>query len=649
MGLMDKAKIAQNPPSEPVSESPQKVEPQPQINLTQKRVIEDKDNSLDTLKDSIRNELLQLQSGAEVVTKIDDIFTLIKERNKISISGIATQLNIPKKYVETIVSFLEESSLVSITYPIIFLQSPYVTFKSDTKNTVSEEIVDPNKKLLEKYVVMSDYVVADVHVWSVPMESTPIYQIVPHELGVATSAVLKQLVDELAEQIPVFSNEISDPKKALEFKLLVFEKAKKIVEKYIHYEQESIRHMLSGVLLHQSFGLGDLEVLMADNWLEEVAINGHNEPVSVYQKRYGWLKTTTKFSESAQIYNLAAQIARRAGKQINSLTPIMDAHLSTGDRVAATLFPVSTDGDTITIRRFSRNPWTVVHMIDEKNHTMSKEIVAFLWLAIQYELNMLIVGGTASGKTSVLNTLASLIPPTNRVISIEDTREISLPEPLHWNWVPLSSKSANAEGQGEVSMLDLMVASLRMRPDRIIVGEIRRKQQAEAMFEAMHTGHSVMATMHADTSEQVKHRLTQPPIDIPENELEALQLIAVQYRDRRKGARRTLEVAELLPGGGTGDKINLNYLYRWRARGDKFVKDESSIRVVEDLNLHTGMTHKDIDNDLHDKIDILDWLVNSKIYDIDKLGHIMRIYYKYPELLFDTIKDKGGFTNLPTQ
>jgi flagellar protein FlaI len=243
----------------------------------------------------------------------------------------------------------------------------------------------------------------------------------------------------------------------------------------------------------------------------------------------------------------------------------------------------------------------------------------------------------------VLNTLSSLIPPTNRIISIEDTRELSLPEALHWNWVPLASKSANAEGQGEVTMLDLMVASLRMRPDRIVVGEIRRKAQAESMFEAMHTGHSVAATMHADTAEQVKRRLTQPPIDIPENEIQALQLVLVQYRDRRRGIRRTLEVAELLPGAAD-EKVNLNYLYRWRPRRDVFVKDEESIRVIEDMNLHTGMTQNEIEQDLANKSDILQWMLDNKITDVDKVGHVMRIYYKYPQLLIDTVSDKGGST-----
>ena len=471
------------------------------------------------------------------------------------------------------------------------------------------------------------------------------YQVVPHKLSLGSQALLVELMEDLVKEIPVKLEDITDPRRVLELKELFFNKARDSIKKAIPEADERLQKVLAGSLLHYSYGLADIEIIMADNWLEEIAVNGVNEPISIYHRRYGWLKTSTHFKSETEIYNFASQIGRKVGKEINSLNPIMDAHLLTGDRVAATLFPISTGGNTITVRRFARNPWTVAHMIDPRNPTMSKEIMAFLWLAIQYELNMLVVGGTASGKTSVLNTLVSMIQPTNRIISIEDTREIQLPEALHWNWIPMNSRSANPEGLGEVTMLDLMIASLRMRPDRIIVGEIRRKNQAEALFEAMHTGHSVYATMHADTAEQTRRRLIQPPIEIPENETQALHLVVVQYRDRKRGIRRTLEVGEIMPS--TAEQgIKVNYLYRWRPRRDRFEKDNESIRVVEDLNLHTGMTVRDIEEDLAQKEMILQWMIDNDIRDIDKVGQIMRIYYKYPKLLLDTVMDKGKIPNV---
>lgn len=233
--------------------------------------------------------------------------------------------------------------------------------------------------------------------------------------------------------------------------------------------------MLSGVVLHEMYGLGEIEILIGDEMLEEIAINSAKTPITVYHRVHGWLKTNMLPGDEEEILNYASQIGRKIGREITNLTPILDAHLLSGDRVNATLSPISSEGNTITIRRFARKPWTIVDFIG-KAHTMNSEMAATLWLAMQYELNILIAGGTASGKTSALNSMLALVPSYHRIISIEDVREIVLPKFLEWNWIPLVTRSPNSEGLGEVTMLDLMITSLRMRPDRIIVGEIRRKR-----------------------------------------------------------------------------------------------------------------------------------------------------------------------------
>ncbi len=491
-----------------------------------------------------------------------------------------------------------------------------------------------NRKLIDAYVVISDKVPAQIHIWDDKAEAVPIYEISFPHVGKATLALLENLRDELALKIPVEVENIIDANKAEELKQEFFQRIKEVVKQKLGTSEEET-DVLAGVLLHEMYGLGDVEVMMADNMLEELAINGSKEPITVYHKKHGWCKTNKFVKDETEVYNLSSQIGRKVGNEINTLNPIMDAHLLSGDRVASTIFPISTLGNTITIRRFARNPWTAVHFLDPKIKTLSIDIAAFLWLAMQYELNILVAGGTASGKTSMLNSLCTFIPPTQRIISIEDTREIFLPKELHWNWVPLTSRLPNPEGEGEVTMLDLMVASLRMRPDRIVVGEVRRRKQAEAMFEAMHTGHSVYATIHADTVQQVKRRLIEPPIEIPKAEIEALQLILIQYRDRRRGLRRTLELAEVLVGEGAD--LGLNYLYRWDPRTDTFSKISESIRVFDDLNLHTGMTPKEINHDLEEKRKILEWMLKNNIKDVDEVGPIMRCYYKTPDILLDAI------------
>jgi type IV secretory pathway ATPase VirB11/archaellum biosynthesis ATPase/intein/homing endonuclease len=166
-------------------------------------------------------------------------------------------------------------------------------------------------------------------------------------------------------------------------------------------------------------GLGKVEVLLKDENLEEIVINNSQEPLWVYHKRFGWLKTNIVIKSDLEIYNYASMIGRKVGRQITSLNPLMDAHLTTGDRVNATLFPISTKGNTITIRKFARKPWTITDLI--KNNTISKEVASLLWLAIQYEMNVLVSGGTATGKTSILNVLTTFIPPNHRIVSIEDS------------------------------------------------------------------------------------------------------------------------------------------------------------------------------------------------------------------------------------
>ena len=152
----------------------------------------------------------------------------------------------------------------------------------------------------------------------------------------------------------------------------------------------------------------------------------------------------------------------------------MDAHLKTGDRVNATLSPISSKGNTITIRKFAVRPWTITDFV--KENTISYEAAALLWMAVQNELSIIIAGGTASGKTSMLNGIANFFPPNQRILSLEDTRELVLPKILHW--VPLETRLPNPEGKGGITMFDLVVNSLRMRPDRVLVGEIRKRAEA---------------------------------------------------------------------------------------------------------------------------------------------------------------------------
>ena len=266
------------------------------------------------------------------------------------------------------------------------------------------------------------------------------------------------------------------------------------------------------------------------------------------------------------------------------------------------------------------------------NKTCNLDVAALLWLATEYEMNMLISGGTASGKTVLLNACMPFIPPNHRIVSVEDTRELMLPEFLYWT--PLVTRIANPEGKGEVSMLDLLVNSLRMRPDRIILGEMRRKEEATVLFEAMHTGHSVYATVHADSAAETVSRLTNPPLSVPANLLRAVNLNIVMFRDRKRGIRRVTQVAEFEAGQKRAD---VNILYRYVPERDKIVKHSESSRFFEDVSRNTGMSHIQINKNLDEKRDILNWLVKNDIRDLNDLGRVMNHYYNNKEGLIKAI------------
>lgn len=271
---------------------------------------------------------------------------------------------------------------------------------------------------------MLDSYYIDLGIFSVKVEIkedkkkfVPVYKVKFPRLDEGTEAIYQEIRDRLISQIKVVSYEISERREELkkEFK----EKAEKEIEKLLPGIDDQTRKYLVGRLVQEMLGLGKLEIVLADANLEEVVINSSQEPIQVYHKKYGWLETNLDLKSEEEIANYASIIGRSIRKQITNLNPLLDAHLPTGDRVNATLYPVSNEGNTITIRKFRKVPWTITEFI--ANNTVNVDVVALLWFAIQYELNILISGGTGTGKTSFLTTLMPFIPPNQRIISIEDS------------------------------------------------------------------------------------------------------------------------------------------------------------------------------------------------------------------------------------
>ncbi|RLG19267.1 hypothetical protein DRN67_03170 [Candidatus Micrarchaeota archaeon] len=490
-------------------------------------------------------------------------------------------------------------------------------------------------KVLDTYKLTCDNVPAEISIVDRKTEFVRTYEIKRAKFQAATKTVMDHIKEKIIEEVDIRPTEAHDAETMEKLRNAFVEKAGEIVKRELVGTSPENRDIIVGTLAHELIGLGELEIILSDENLEEIVINTSREPVWVYHKKFGWLKTNFMIPTEEQVHNYASIIGRRVGRQITNLNPLLDAHLEGGDRANATLYPISTKGNSITIRKFAKSPWTITRMLDPENRVMSIDAAALLWLCIQYEMNIIVAGGTASGKTSVLNSLLVFTPPNQRVISIEDTRELFLPDFLHW--LPMVTRLPNPEGKGEVSMLDLMVNSLRMRPDRIVLGEIRRQREAEVLFEAMHTGHSVLATLHADSAEQAKNRMVQPPINLPESMLEAVHLFLVQYRQRRSGIRRTLELAEVVPYKSL---VSVNKVFHWNSRSDEVEKVGDYVRVIDEISMYSGMNAKEINADLAERKSILEYMIENKIYDVDDVGRISATFYRNKEQLLEQIKKK---------
>ncbi len=483
-------------------------------------------------------------------------------------------------------------------------------------------------KIISTYNFNSANIPIAIKIYMKKGEFVPIYDVSISGISKNTEIVLGRIMEELTSQVSLGMVDILNTKETGIIEKKFTDAIGILLNKHFPDASEKVIGFLKSYLMQKSLGLGSVEILMDDVNLEEVAINNADEPIWVYHVKYGWLKTTIKLQSEEQIMHYASMIGRRIGRQITILDPLMDAHLAGGDRVNATLGPISINGNTITLRKFAAKPWTITDFI--KSETISTGAAALIWLGVQFELSSLISGGTATGKTSMLNVVANFFPPNQRVISIEDTREIQLPKFLHW--VPMITRLPNPEGKGEVSMLDLLVNSLRQRPDRIIVGEIRRKREAEVLFEAIHTGHSVYATVHANDTRETITRLTNPPIEIPRTMLPAISMIIVQYRNRRTGIRKTFQVSEILPNSETNVLIQLDI------KSGKLNKINKSKSLLNTIELFTGFTKNELKKSLNEKERVLKWLVKQNINTVDEVGKVMAEYYTEPEYLMKFVK-----------
>lgn len=507
---------------------------------------------------------------------------------------------------------------------------------SEMKKTVPEAT---EEEILERYKAVVRGLPIDIEIKRVPGLATLSYIVRYPELptmGPGTEAEIRtQLIKRFKPTSLKFST-VEEYKTVEErFESTTYD----ILEGVMRGLSAQEKKLLAVKLMMEMIGLDKLEPMLHDDGLEEICVNASGMPVMVYHKKHGWLTTNVVIPTEKEIDDMAEKIASRFGKEITIAHPVLDdAILVSGDRVTATLYPISTKGNTITIRKFRRSPWTIIDFISPEINTLTPEVAALLWTAVQYELNIMIAGGTASGKTSLLNAILLFVPPEQRIISIEDARELNLPENLHW--IPLTTREALGEKAEKITVLDLMLVAMRMRPDRIVLGEVRTAQEAQTLFEASDTGHSTYSTLHATRIDGIFRRLLNPPINVPKSMIASLHLALVQYRQKRLGFRRTLEVAEIATAGETFERIDVraNPLYRWNARRDVMERVGESSRLVEELLFFSGLSKKEMEDDMEEKKRILKWMLDNKVKSIGEVAKAIQVYYENKEYLLEMIK-----------
>jgi len=321
-------------------------------------------------------------------------------------------------------------------------------------------------------------------------------------------------------------------------------------------------------ILAEVLGLGPLEKLLQDPTIDEIMVNGPN---NIYIERYGKIeKVAITFESDAHVERIIDRIVSPLGRRVDEGQPYVDARLPDGSRVNVIIPPLSLVGPTVTIRKFKKVPFTVDEAI--KNGTFTAEFVQFMKACVEGKMNIIVSGGTGSGKTTTLNILSGFIPSTERIITIENAAELQLRQE---HVITLESRPPNIEGRGEVTMRDLVVNALRMRPDRIIVGEVRAGEALD-MLQAMNTGHEgSMSTVHANSPRDSLHRLEtmvlMAGVELPlkairEQIASALNIIA-QIERQRDGTRKVVSVTEVQ--GMEGDVIVTQDIFKFEHAGVK--------------------------------------------------------------------------------
>jgi flagellar protein FlaI len=395
------------------------------------------------------------------------------------------------------------------------------------------------------------------------------------------------------------------------------------------YQVEKLLYMLK----RDFIGYGRIDPVKHDINVEDISCDGYNSRVFSYHTDYEQIISNVWHGET-ELDDFVVKLAQRSGKGISKRQPQVDATLPDGSRAQLTLGrEVSDHGTNYTIRQFKDVPFTPIDLINW--NTFNLDEMAFLWLCIENNKSLIFAGGTASGKTTSLNAVSLFIPSNAKIVSIEDTREVELPQR---NWVAsVTRPSFGEDDKGDVDEFDLLEAALRQRPDYIVMGEIRG-EEGRTLFQVMSTGHTTYTTFHADSVGEVIKRFTTDPINVSKTLFTALDLVSVQTQTRVGGnkVRRNKTLTEINEYSPENDEINVRDVYEWRAETDEFLQMGNS-STLEEIKFDRGWPQTRLDEELFKRKVVLAYLIEQGLNTYTEVAATVQAFINDPDTILSII------------
>jgi len=505
-----------------------------------------------------------------------------------------------------------------IVYPFVTLKEPrHLLILPKFKE---QSHVDFTYPLLEPFV--------SAHMKWDEKKKKIIYSIEEPKLSPEESNFLSELEKNLMEIIDVNYSVVEDREKLINYlqkkvAVLLEESGEVLpVKKYVKYMYYIIRDFV---------GLNEIEPLFHDPYIEDIGCDGIGVPVFIIHRRFGSVETNVKFSDHDYLSNFVVKLAERCGRYISYAQPMLDGSLPDGSRVQASFAKdVTTRGPTFSIRKFRKNPYSPIDMV--RLGTASTDMMAYLWFLIEHGISLLICGGVSTGKTTFLNVLSGFISPEDKIISIEDTREINLP---HNNWIPSVARTGfgmpepGGKKYGEIDLFDLLKESFRQNPDYVIVGEVRGKE-AYVMFQGMASGHPSIGTIHAGSIEDVIKRLETPPINLSPSLIDSLDLLIVMVNALEKGksSRRVKEIVEIQSVDRKTGKAHALKTFGWVPSVDTFRENVQISEILHRISFEKGIALNEIKEEIENREKFFSWLNAHNITDFNEVAELINLYYK---------------------